>query len=109
MAYLVDDDCNSEIDAVLDDVLTDMRALRDEGRRLLLHCHGGASRTGLVLRPWLICEKGLSVDEATANVAERWPHLGLWNESLTAALLRLEQRLSRHAATTPAVERNSSG
>ncbi len=24
-----------------------------------------------------------------AHVAERWPHLGLWNPSLTAALERL--------------------
>jgi ADP-ribosyl-[dinitrogen reductase] hydrolase len=30
------------------------------------------------------------VQEATAYVAERWPHLGLWNDSFTAALTRLE-------------------
>jgi ADP-ribosyl-[dinitrogen reductase] hydrolase len=27
--------------------------------------------------------------EATAHVAERWPHLGLWNASFAAALQRL--------------------
>jgi ADP-ribosyl-[dinitrogen reductase] hydrolase len=42
-----------------------------------------------VLRGWLVREKGLSVEEATAHVAERWPHLGLWNDSFTAALHRL--------------------
>ncbi|MGY1810167.1 ADP-ribosylglycohydrolase family protein [Blastococcus sp. SYSU D00669] len=91
MAYLVDDDSNSELDAVLRDVLADMQALRDERRRLLVHCHGGASRTGLVLRAWLICEKGMAVDEATSHVDARWPHLGLWNRSFTAALHRLQQ------------------
>ena len=81
-----------DLDAVLADVLDDMAALRAEGHRLLVHCHGGASRTGLVLRGWLMREKGMSVEEATAHVAERWPHLGLWNQSFTAALERLAAR-----------------
>jgi ADP-ribosyl-[dinitrogen reductase] hydrolase len=42
-----------------------------------------------VLRGWLVREQGMSVEEATAHVAERWPHLGLWNASFTAALQRL--------------------
>src|SRR3954453_15057517 len=52
MAYIADNDYNTEIDVVLDDILEDMAALRAEGHRLLVHCHGGASRTGLVLRAW---------------------------------------------------------
>jgi ADP-ribosyl-[dinitrogen reductase] hydrolase len=45
-----------------------------------------------VLRGWLVRERGMSVAEATAYVAERWPHLGLWNASFTAALERLAAR-----------------
>ena len=89
MAYIADNDHNSDLDVVLADVLDDMAALRAEGHRLLVHCHGGASRTGLVLRAWLMRTEGMSADEATAHVAERWPHLGLWNASFTAALERL--------------------
>ncbi|MGY1884112.1 ADP-ribosylglycohydrolase family protein [Blastococcus sp. SYSU DS0753] len=89
VAHLADTEHNPGLDAVLADVLDDMAALHAEGHRLLVHCHGGASRTGLVLRGWLVREKGMSVEEATAHVAERWPHLGLWNESFTAALRRL--------------------
>jgi len=89
MAYVADDEHNTELDAVLTDILEDMAALRAEGHKLLVHCHGGASRTGLVLRGWLIREKGLSVEEATSHVADRWPYLGLWNDSFTAALHRL--------------------
>ncbi|MGY1601661.1 ADP-ribosylglycohydrolase family protein [Geodermatophilus sp. SYSU D00815] len=92
LAYLADDEHNTEIDAVLHDVVEDMRALHAEGRRLLVHCHGGASRTGLVLRAWLIETEGLSVEEATERVAARWPHLGLWNASFTAALHRFAAR-----------------
>ncbi|MGY1703532.1 ADP-ribosylglycohydrolase family protein [Geodermatophilus sp. SYSU D00697] len=89
MAYIADNDHNHGLDAVLADVLDDMAALRAEGHRLLVHCHGGASRTGLVLRGWLVRHHGMSVDEATDYVARRWEHLGLWNDSFTAALERL--------------------
>jgi ADP-ribosyl-[dinitrogen reductase] hydrolase len=91
MAYIADDDYNADVDTVLADVLNDMEALRAEGHRLLVHCHGGASRTGLVLRGWLVRENGMTVEEATQHVAERWPHLGLWNQSFTAVLHRLER------------------
>jgi ADP-ribosyl-[dinitrogen reductase] hydrolase len=87
-AFLSDDEQNSEVDAVLDDVLQDIAALRAEGRPVLVHCHGGASRTGLVLRAWLRRCEGLSAEDATTAVAERWPYLGLWNPSFTAALER---------------------
>jgi ADP-ribosyl-[dinitrogen reductase] hydrolase len=42
-----------------------------------------------VLRAWLMRTEGMSVEGATAHVAERWPHLGLWNASFTAALERV--------------------
>jgi ADP-ribosyl-[dinitrogen reductase] hydrolase len=89
MAYIADNDYNSDLDAVLADVLDDLAALRAEGRKVLVHCHGGASRTGLVLRAWLRRTEGMSAQEATDHVAERWPHLGLWNASFTAALERV--------------------
>src|SRR3954454_144870 len=77
MAYIADNEHNPGLEVMLADVLGDMKALRDEGHRLLVHCQGGASRTGLVLRGWLVRTEGMSVDEATGHVAERWPHLGL--------------------------------
>ena len=88
-AYLTDDEYNTELDAVLADVLDDIAALRDDGRDVLVHCHGGASRTGLVLRAWLRRTDGLSAQEATDAVTARWPHLGLWNASFAAALERI--------------------
>src|SRR3954453_22418430 len=44
MAYISDDEHNTEIDAVLDDALDDMAALHAEGHRLLVTSHGGACR-----------------------------------------------------------------
>ncbi|MGY1709054.1 ADP-ribosylglycohydrolase family protein [Geodermatophilus sp. SYSU D00758] len=98
-AYLADDEHNADVDVVLADVLDDLAALRADGRRVLVHCHGGASRTGLVLRGWLVREEGLTVEEATALVAGRWEHLGLWNESFTAALHRLAARRGQDPST----------
>ena len=95
MAYVADNDHNHDLDAVLADVLDDLAALRAEGRKVLVHCHGGASRTGLVLRAWLRRTEGMSAQEATDHVAERWPHLGLWNASFTAALERVRPERGR--------------
>jgi ADP-ribosyl-[dinitrogen reductase] hydrolase len=88
-AYLTDDDDNSELDVVLSDVLDDIEALRADGRRVLVHCFAGQSRTGLVLRAWLRRSQGMSAAEATDAVGRRWPHLSLWNESFTHALERV--------------------
>lgn len=88
-AYLTDDDANSELDAVLADVLQDIEALRADGRRVLVHCFAGQSRTGLVLRAWLRRSQGLSSAEATEAVGRRWPHLNTWNDSFTSALERV--------------------
>jgi ADP-ribosyl-[dinitrogen reductase] hydrolase len=88
-AYLTDDDANSELDAVLADVLDDMVALRADGRPVLVHCFAGQSRTGLVLRAWLRRTQGMSAAEATAYVRARWPYLSEWNTDFTAALERV--------------------
>lgn len=92
-AYLVDDESNDELATVLSDVLEDIAALRADGRRVLVHCFGGASRTGLVLRAWLMREQGLDPDAAATQVAERWPHLRRWNGSFDRALDQLAQEL----------------
>ncbi|MCW3040416.1 MAG: putative ADP-ribosyl glycohydrolase family protein, partial [Solirubrobacterales bacterium] len=99
-AYLTDDDANSEVDAVLADVLDDVAALRAEGRPVVVHCHGGASRTGLVLRAWLRRSEGLSAEDATTAVAERWPYLPQWDVRLRCALdpRRPGRRLLRDVA-----------
>ena len=90
-AYLVDDESNTELAQVVEDALEDIAALLADDRRVLVHCFGGASRTGLVLRAWLMQQEGISVDEASARVRERWPALGLWNDSFTGYLRNIEQ------------------
>ncbi|MDQ4038058.1 MAG: ADP-ribosylglycohydrolase family protein [Actinomycetota bacterium] len=93
-AYLIDDDTNSELATVLEDILDDMQALRADGQRVLVHCYAGQSRTGLVLRAWLMRTQGVGVDEATERVRALWPHLNLWNDSFGTALSALALRAS---------------
>ena len=76
---------NPALAVVIDDAVRTIDAWRAEGRTIVVHCHGGGSRTGLVLRAWLM-RQGHSADEATALVKERWPAFGEWNESFTSFL-----------------------
>jgi ADP-ribosyl-[dinitrogen reductase] hydrolase len=88
--WLVDQDGpgrNLSIGSVLDDVVDTMTAAREEGRPVVVHCHGGRSRTGLVLRAWALAnDPTLSVDASTELVRERWPHLDTWNRAFERAL-----------------------
>jgi len=106
-AYLIDDDTNSEIAVVLADVLDDISALRADGKRVLVHCYAGQSRTGLVLRAWLMRSEGVGSAEATKRVGELWPHLNLWNDSFGTALSVLEERAGTGPSATDAAVRRS--
>ena len=83
--YLVDQglEHNAALGFVVADAVDTIDAFRADGLDVVVHCHGGASRTGLVLRAWLMREHGWDEPTATAHLAEHWPYLGLWNDSFT--------------------------
>ena len=89
--YLVDRDAahTPALDDALDDVLGSIDAFHAEGGPVLVHCHGGRSRTGLVLRAWLQRHEGLSYDAALAEGQAAWPHLWTENESFESTLRHL--------------------
>jgi len=91
--YLVDSedpDDNIALDAVIDDVMSTVTACIEAGEPVVVHCFAGESRTGLVLRAWLMQRDGLTEAEATARASEVWPHLKTWNSAFTEALRRRE-------------------
>ena len=49
----------------------------------MVHHHHGASRTGLVLRVWLMRTNGWDEPTATSFLSERWPRASLWNTAFT--------------------------
>jgi ADP-ribosyl-[dinitrogen reductase] hydrolase len=88
-AYMIDDETNLDLPAVVTDVLETIDAIHAVGRPVLVHCWGGASRTGLILRAWLKRTRGLTPAQATATAAQLWPHTAGWNRSFDVALEEL--------------------
>jgi ADP-ribosylglycohydrolase len=87
--YLTDDDNNMHVDRVLDDVLNDIEGLHADDHAVVVHCHGGASRTGLILRGWLQRTQGLSPRAATSEASRLWSHTYTGNSSFSRALASL--------------------
>ncbi|MEP7048252.1 MAG: ADP-ribosylglycohydrolase family protein [Ilumatobacteraceae bacterium] len=88
--YLVDDSAgqNGALHAAVEDAAESIDAFRAEGRKVVVHCHMGASRTGLVLRAWLVRHDAMTTDEATSFVADRWSLLDSTTNTSFAAFLR---------------------
>lgn len=63
---------NSDLLAVLQDAVDTIDAWRGEGRTVVVHCHGGRSRTGVVLKAWAMREFGLDERQAHDWLAPLW-------------------------------------
>ena len=74
-------DANLDLLTLVRDAVDSMEALLAEGHQVLVHCHGGRSRTGLILKAWAMQRYDLDDEEADAWVAQRWPHYATWNET----------------------------
>ena len=61
--------------AALSDAVESIDALLAENpdRELLVHCHGGKSRTAFVLKAWAMKRNGWSEEEAQEWLARSWP------------------------------------
>ena len=79
---------NPHLSAIVDEILATIAAFHEEGRDVLVHCHHGASRTGLILRAWLVVELGLDVDNATIEAQVRWPKTSTWNNTFSKEVER---------------------
>ena len=81
--YLVDKEgsANPLLRTVVTDAVATITAWRDEGHVVVVHCHGGRSRTGLIVMAWAMQEYGWSAEQAREWLAGRWEHLSLWNST----------------------------
>ncbi|MFM7253442.1 MAG: ADP-ribosylglycohydrolase family protein [Ilumatobacteraceae bacterium] len=64
--YVIDEptDVNDDLFAVVHDAVETVEAWRRQGHRVIVHCHGGRSRTTLVLRAWAMKYLGYDADSA---------------------------------------------
>ena len=89
--YLIDGDGdrNGDLAAVVTDTVDAIEALLAEGRNVVVHCHGGQSRTPLVLKAWKMRRDGVDHAAAQAWLDATWPHSWEYNHSFREFL---EQR-----------------
>lgn len=89
LIYLLDDPTNLNLDGVIDDVLNTIDAHLAKDEPVVVHCHAGQSRTGLILRAYLIRNHQLDPTVATQRAMQLWPHTTNRETSFDAALYRL--------------------
>jgi ADP-ribosyl-[dinitrogen reductase] hydrolase len=71
-------DHNPSLGAAVTDAVDAIDAFLAEGRRVVVHCHGGRSRTGLVLRAWWMRRNTATSAEAREWIDEAWPRWENW-------------------------------
>ncbi|MGP6157753.1 MAG: ADP-ribosylglycohydrolase family protein [Vulcanimicrobiaceae bacterium] len=74
--YLVDREGaeNGDLSSVVADAVDSIDAFHAEGRTVLVHCHGGQSRTGFILKAWAMRKFAFTERQAHAWLRERWPN-----------------------------------
>lgn len=70
---------NPYLDAVTRDAVDTIDAFLNEGRNVVVHCHGGRSRTGFILKAWYMRKFNVDHYEAEEWIESVWPHYVTWN------------------------------
>jgi len=77
---------NPWLDAVVAEAVATIERWRSEGLNVLVHCHGGRSRTALILAEWAMRSFGWDGKTAAAWVSEVWPRAMWWNSEFRSRL-----------------------
>jgi ADP-ribosyl-[dinitrogen reductase] hydrolase len=83
--YLIDapNDENPYLWTVVNDAVQSIDAFLNDGFDVVVHCHGGRSRTGLVLKAWYMRHHQATHDEADQWLNARWELYSTWNDRFT--------------------------
>jgi ADP-ribosyl-[dinitrogen reductase] hydrolase len=86
--FLIDGDTddNPSLDHAVDQAVRAIDAFIDEGLDVVVHCHGGRSRTALVLKAWYMRRHGVDHTAAHRWMTDVWPLYSTWNTSFTEFL-----------------------
>ncbi|MEY2755829.1 MAG: hypothetical protein RJB65_2187 [Actinomycetota bacterium] len=86
--YMIDQpgDANTHLLVSLDDAVRTIEAWRAEGRDVLIHCHGGRSRTTFVAKAWAMRHLGLDADAAHIWLADGWHRYSTHNPTFMEVL-----------------------
>ena len=81
--YLIDKegDINPDLRAVVQDAVDEIDKHLSEGRKVLVHCHGGRSRTALILKAWKMRRDGVDEEAAHLWLKANWPDINRKNST----------------------------
>lgn len=81
--YIIDQESehNPSLSHAVEEAVSAVEHFLKEGKEVVVHCFGGRSRTGLVLKAWYMRHHG--VDHSTAHewISNTWPLYATWNQS----------------------------
>jgi ADP-ribosyl-[dinitrogen reductase] hydrolase len=77
---------NPHLGHVVEDAVKTIDAFLKEGKEVLVHCHGGRSRTGFILKAWYMRRYGVDHDDAHDWLQQQWPHYVTWNDDFNEFL-----------------------
>jgi ADP-ribosyl-[dinitrogen reductase] hydrolase len=81
--YIIDqwgEQHNPHLRHVTEEAVDAIDAFLAEGREVVVHCHGGRSRTGFILKAWYMRTFGVKHAEAHTWLKANWPHYVTWND-----------------------------
>lgn len=87
--YIIDnwgDTYNPHLADVTEDAVAAIDAFLKEGRQVVVHCHGGRSRTAFILKAWYMRTFNASHEMADTWIAAQWPHYATWNDDFMSFL-----------------------
>lgn len=86
--YLIDEegDHNFSPGLALRDAVEAVDALLAEGRNVVVHCHGGRSRTGLVIKAWKMRHDGITERDAHQWLNGKWSRYADYNQAFVSLL-----------------------
>lgn len=92
--YLIDEPgANPSLLHVIHEAVETINDFLAQGKKVLVHCHAGASRTGLILKAWYMMHEHKQPQEADEWLQEIWKPYRKSNEDFTIALNQLEFQL----------------
>lgn len=71
---------NPHLRHVTEEAVDAIDAFLAEGREVVVHCHGGRSRTGFILKAWYMRKFGVKHEVAHTWLRDIWPHYVTWND-----------------------------
>lgn len=86
--YLIDQegDINPDLAAVVQDAVDAIDIALSKGQPVVVHCHGGRSRTGLILKAWKMRRDGVDEQVAHEWLKAVWPLVHRSNQTFRAFL-----------------------